>query len=144
MKKLQIFIFFIIIPLLLFPQQRSVCEITPLHVGKYPISMINKFQNSKMEFISSYPKDCFISVSKNDLVISLNGEILHNFLNTSIPRTGIEYVMYDDINDCDIPVFITYIKDEESKNKYFGIFVRYDKDLEYVFSYKAGTQIKSE
>lgn len=126
-----------------FSQQRSIVEIVPLHIGTYPISNIIKSVDNKMEVQNIDLSNSYIYVSDKELSITINNEVVHKFLNTSIPRSGVEYYMYDEIHDCDVNVFIMYVKLEDSDSRYFGISVKYNNTTEYVFTYQIGTQIPS-
>lgn len=124
-----------------FSQQRSVCEIVPLHIGKYPITL-SKYENGVLgDMVKLHSEENYIIVGGSEIKIVMNKDVKHNFKYTSIPRSGIEYLMYDQKYETDVNVYITYIKTEDM-NKYFGLFVKYKDDLEYVFTYKAGTQIE--
>ena len=122
-------------------QQRSYCEIVPLHLGKYPIFGIAKHSNGDLSPMFKPDSISYIEVKQTELNIVVNNKRNHNFQYTSIPRSGIDYYMWDNTIEADVPVFILYSKDEETKEKYFGIFVRYNENTEWVFTYKAGTQI---
>lgn len=124
-----------------FSQQRAVCEIVPLHIGKYPITL-SKYENGVLgDMVKLHSEENYIIVGGSEIKIVMNKDVKHNFKYTSIPRSGIEYQMYDEKYDADINVYIMYVKDE-NKDKYFGLFVRYDENFELVFTYKAGTQIE--
>lgn len=138
-----LFISFFIFICTIFAQQRSVCEITPLHVGKYPI-LLAKYSNQELSDMFALDSLSYIDITSSSMTIVVDGKTRHNFQYSSIPRSGINYLLYDDLYDADIPVYIFYVKDEKTKDKSFGIFVQYKEDLEWVFSYKAGTQFKDE
>lgn len=122
-------------------QQRSYCEIVPLHLGKYPIYGIAKHSNGDLSPMFVPDSVSYIEVKPTELNIVVNNKQNHNFQYTSIPRSGIDYLMWDNTIETSVPVYILYIKDEKTKEKHFGIFVRYKENLEWVFTYKAGTQI---
>ena len=140
--KLYIFLALLCFSISSFAQQRSVCDIVPLYHGKYPLHMMAKYKDQKMEPALPPGNENFIIVSDKETTITIEGKVVHKFLTTSPPRSGIEYFFYDENFDTDVNVFIVFTKDEETKDKYFGIFVRYDTNLEYVFTYKVGTRIK--
>lgn len=140
-SKLYIILSFFYFSFSCLAQQRSVCDIVPLHHGKYPLYTMAKYERQKMKPALPPGNENFIIVSDMETTIMLEGKVIHKFLTTSTPRSGIEYYFYDEKFDTDVNVFIMYIKNEETKDKYFGIFVRYDTNLEYVFTYKTGTQI---
>lgn len=123
-------------------QQRSYCEIVQLHIGKYPIYGIAKFANGDLGQMFRPDSVSYIEVKSTELNIVVENKHIHNFTYTSIPKSGIDYYMWDDKVDSDVPVYILYTKNEETKDKYFGIFIKYTENTEYVFTYKAGTQIK--
>lgn len=139
--RLLIFLLMLVQSVFCFSQQRAVCEIVPLHIGKYPITL-SKYENGVMSNSEKLHIDSnYIVVGNTEIKIVIDEEVKHNFKYTSIPRSGIEYLMYDQKYETDVNVYITYIKTEDL-NKYFGLFVKYKDDLEYVFTYKAGTQIE--
>ena len=140
-KKLYIILAVLCISIASFAQQRSYCEIVPLHLGKYPIHGIAKHSNGNLSPMFKPDSISYIEVKQTELNIVVNNKRNHNFQYTSIPRSGIDYYMWDNTIEADVPVFILYSKDEETKEKYFGIFVRYNEKTEWVFTYKAGTQI---
>ena len=140
-KKLYIILAVLCISIASFAQQRSYCEIVPLHLGKYPIHGIAKHSNGNLSPMFKPDSISYIEVKQTELNIVVNNKKNHNFQYTSIPRSGIDYYMWDNTIEADVPVFILYSKDEETKEKYFGIFVRYNEKTECVFTYKAGTQI---
>lgn len=123
-------------------QQRSYCDIVPLHLGKYPIHAISECVDRDLGPMYKPDSISYIEVKPTELNIVVENKHLHHLTYTSIPKSGIDYYMWDNKVDSDIPVFIIYTKNEETKDKFFGIFIRYNENTEYVFSYKAGTQIK--
>ncbi len=139
MKKL--FFFLMLSPLFSYAQQRSYCDIVPLHLGKYPIFGIAKHADGKLNPMFVPDSVSYIEVKPTELNIVVSNKQRHNFQYTSIPRSGIDYFLWDNTIDEDVPVFIFYTKDDKTKDKYFGIFVRYNENIEWVFTYKAGTQI---
>lgn len=139
--RLLVLVFMLIQSVFCFSQQKSVCEIVPLHIGKYPL-IVSKYENGSMGELLILNKDSnYIVVGNYGIKIVIDEEVKHDFKYTSIPRSGIEYQMFDEKYNTDINVYIMYVKDE-NKDKYFGMFVRYDENLELVFTYKAGTQIE--
>lgn len=123
-------------------QQRSYCEIVPIHLGKYPIYSIADNTNGNLGQMFRPDSASYIEVKPTELkIVALNKE-LHNLQYTSIPSSGIDYFMWDNKVDYDVPVYILYVKDENTKDKYFGIFIKYNENTEYVFTYKCGTQIE--
>lgn len=142
--KLYITIFMLFISISSIAQQRSYCEITPLHLGKYPIYGIAKHTNKELSPMFAPDSVSYIEVKPTELSIVVNSKTMHKFKYLSVPRSGIDYLMWDDKAEVEVPVYILYIKNEETKDKYFGIFIKYDEDIEWAFTYKAGTQIKEE
>lgn len=140
-KKLYITIAMLCVCIASIAQQRSYCEIVPLHLGKYPIFGIAKHANGNLSPMFAPDSVSYIEVKPTELNIIVNNKQKHNFQYTSIPRSGIDYNMWDNTIETDVPVFILYSKDEKTKDKYFGIFVQYNEEIEWVFTYKAGTQI---
>lgn len=123
-------------------QQRSYCEIVPLHLGKYPIYGIAKHTSGELSPMFRPDSVSYIEVKPTELNIIIQNKQNHKFQYTSIPRSGIDYFMWDNIVESDVPVFILYTKDEKTKDKYFGIFIKYNESTEWVFTYKCGTQIE--
>lgn len=139
--KLYIILAAICISLSSLAQQRSYCDIVPLHLGKYPIFGIAKHADGKLSPMFVPDSVSYIEVKPTELNIVVSNKQRHNFQYTSIPRSGIDYFLLDNTIEEDVPVFIFYTKDDKTKDKYFGIFVRYNENIEWVFTYKAGTQI---
>lgn len=139
--KLYIILAAICISLSSLAQQRSYCDIVPLHLGKYPIFGISKHADGKLSPMFVPDSVSYIEVKPTELNIVVSNKQSHNFQYTSIPRSGIDYFLWDNTIEEDVPVFILYTKDDKTKDKYFGIFVRYNENIEWVFTYKAGTQI---
>ena len=126
----------------LFSQQRSYCDIVPLHFGKYTIYGIAKYENGNLSPMFAPDSVSYIEVKPTELNIVAHNKELHKFQYTSIPKSGIDYFMWDNKVESDVPVFILYTKNEKTKDKYFGVFIRYNETTEWVFSYKCGTQIE--
>ena len=120
---------------------QTTLESVPIHIGKYPMYMVSKYENKKLDPILIPSTHNYIIVSENNTEIIIDNNVMHKFNYFSIPRSGIEYTFYDEQHQTDVDVFIMYNKDEKTKDKYFGFFVRYNNTLEYVFTYKTGTQI---
>lgn len=139
MKKI-LFIALLLNSLLCFSQQKSVCEIVPLYTGKYPY-ILAEYENGKMGEMLPFPSnENYIDITSKEMNIIYNGNVVHSFQYTSIPSSGIEYLLYDEKNDKEVYVYIYYIK-HNMNNKYFGVFIKYRENLEWVFTYKTGTQI---
>lgn len=139
MKKVFILIVILLLSVSANAQQRSVCEIVPVPFGKFPVSMA-KYENGKMEEMQQLPADLsHLTITPKEMTLYFDGKNVHEFKYTSTPKTGIEYLMWDDISDKEVNVFIVYIQSE--KEKYYGVFIRYKDNLEYVFTIKGGTQL---
>lgn len=140
--KLYIIMFLLCICISSIAQQKSYCDIVPLHLGKYPIHGIAKHENGDLSPMFRPDSISYIEVKPTELNIVAHNKELHKFHYTSIPRSGIDYFLWDDKVESDVPVFILYTKDEKTKDKYFGVFIRYNENTQWVFTYKCGTQIE--
>lgn len=139
MKKI-IFIIFIFNTFFLscFSQQFTIGKKEVLFPGKFHLhSIMDLTTPGETKFIPFKQDGSFIEVSSNGLTISINSVIVHQFSFFSMPRTGIEYIWYDEVHDVELKVLP--VTSKVNDEVHFGFLFSYpdSSHIAYTYNYNA-------